>query len=51
MFVTYEGRSSNGRCFRNTEVITVRDGRIVEVEVHFGWSLPHEAPPGRFVGS
>jgi hypothetical protein len=50
MFVTYEGRSSNGRGFRNTEVITVRDGRIVEVEVDFGRSLPHEAPPGGFVG-
>jgi hypothetical protein len=28
----------------------VRGGRIAEVEVYFGRSLPHEAPPGGFVG-
>lgn len=27
----------------------VRDGQIVEVEVYFGWSIPHEAKPGGFV--
>jgi hypothetical protein len=26
--------------------MTVRDGKIVEVEVYFGWSIPHEAPEG-----
>ena len=26
--------------------MTVRDGKIVEVEVYFGWSIPHEAPAG-----
>ena len=49
VFVTYECESAAGRGFRNTEVMTVRDGRIVEVEVYFGWSLPHDAPPGGFV--
>lgn len=47
-FVTYECRTTEGHRFRNTEVITVRGSRIVEVEVYFGWSLPHEAPPGGF---
>jgi hypothetical protein len=30
----------------NTEVLTVRDGKIAEVEVYFGWSVPHEVPNG-----
>ena len=47
-FVTYEGRTENGR-FRNTEVLTVRDGQIHEAEVYFGWSLPHPAPEGGWV--
>jgi ketosteroid isomerase-like protein len=50
VFVTYEGRSTGGKGFRNTEIITVRQGQIVEVEVYFGWSLPHEAPSGGFTG-
>ena len=48
-FVTYEGRNTNGHRFRNTEILTIRDQLIVEVEVYFGWSLPHQAPPGGFV--
>lgn len=48
-FVTYEGRWANGSTFRNTEIVTVRDGRIVEVEVYFGWPVPHPAPQGGFV--
>src|SRR5215469_8511335 len=46
---TYIGQSSRGKPFRNTEVLTVRDGKIVEVEVYFGWSLPHKAAEGGFV--
>lgn len=42
--VTYEGTGSGGRRFRNTEVLTVRDGRITEAEVYFGWNVPHQAP-------
>ena len=49
VFVTYEARTSGGKRFRNTEIVTVRNGKIVEVEVYFGWSLPHEAPAGGFV--
>ena len=47
--VTYEGTSTTGGVFRNTEVLTIRDGRIVEVEVYFGWNIPHDAPLGGFV--
>ena len=50
VFVTYEGRNTNGRRFRNTEILTIRHQHIVDVEVYFGWSLPHTAPPGGFVG-
>ena len=49
VFVTYEGRRANGRRFRNTEVVTVRKNQIVDVEVYFGWSIPHEAQPGGFL--
>jgi len=49
VFVTYEGRNTNGHRFRNTEIVTIRDNHIVNVEVYFGWSLPHKAPPGGFV--
>ena len=49
VFVTYEGRNTDGRRFRNTEILTIRDGHIVDVEVYFGWSVPHRAPQGGFV--
>jgi ketosteroid isomerase-like protein len=49
VFVTYEGRSTGGERFRNTEIVTVRDGQIIEVEVYFGWSIPHKAKPGGFI--
>jgi ketosteroid isomerase-like protein len=49
VFVTYEARDSDGKRFRNTEIVTVQGAKIVEVEVYFGWSLPHRAPPGGFV--
>lgn len=48
VFVTYEGRA-NARRFRNTELLTIKDGRITDVEVYFGWSIPHEATVGTFV--
>jgi ketosteroid isomerase-like protein len=44
-FVTYEGRMGR-ETFRNTEVHTVRGGKIAEVEVYFGWNVPHKAKPG-----
>ena len=49
VFVTYEGRKATGEKFRNIEIVTVRNGQIVEVEVYFGWSIPHEAKAGGFV--
>jgi ketosteroid isomerase-like protein len=49
VFVTYEGRNTNGHRFRNTEILTIRDTQIVDVEVYFGWSVPHKAPRGGFV--
>ena len=48
-FVTYVGRTNDGKQFRNTEQFTVRDGKVGDVEVYFGWSIPHEAPAGGFV--
>jgi len=49
VFVTYEGRRADGRVFRNTEIVTVRKNQIIDVEVYFGWSIPHEAKPGGFL--
>lgn len=48
VFVTYEGRAA-GRRFRNTEILTIRGGQITEVEVYFGWSIPHKASSGGFI--
>jgi ketosteroid isomerase-like protein len=50
VFVTYEGRAADRR-FRNTEVLTVKNGRLTEAEVYFGWTIPHEAPPGGSVAT
>ena len=49
VFATYEAHVAGGGRFRNTEVLTLRGGRIVDVEVYFGWSIPHPARPGGFV--
>ncbi|MDR7008367.1 ketosteroid isomerase-like protein [Paraburkholderia strydomiana] len=51
VFVVYEGTSVRNRRFRNTERLTVRGDKIVEAEVYFGWSLPHDAPDGGSVKS
>jgi ketosteroid isomerase-like protein len=48
VYVTYEGTTAAGKGFRNTEMLLIREGKLVEVEVYFGWSLPHEAPEGSF---
>jgi ketosteroid isomerase-like protein len=50
VFVTYEGTGKSGKRFRNTEILTIRDGKVIEAEVYFGWTIPHEAPEGGFVG-
>ena len=49
VFVTYEGRGTSGKRFRNTEILTVRNGKISDAEVYFGWTIPHEAAAGGFV--
>ncbi|MEK1886362.1 MAG: nuclear transport factor 2 family protein [Phyllobacterium sp.] len=49
VLVTYEGHGTDGHRFRNTEILTVRDGKITEAEVYFGWSIPHAARRGGFV--
>lgn len=35
--------------FCNTGIVTVRGAQIVEVEVYFGWDLPHKPAVGGFV--
>jgi hypothetical protein len=47
-YVVYIG-SAGGRRFRNCEVHTVRDGKLIETEVYFGWDIPHKAPNGGFI--
>jgi ketosteroid isomerase-like protein len=47
--VTYETRMNDGKRFRNTEIFSVQDGKVTDVEVYFGWSIPHAAPVGEFV--
>ena len=51
IFVTYEARGAGGHRFRNTEIVTVRGSQIVEVEVYFGWNLPHKAAVGGFIAN
>ena len=48
-FIVYEARTSRGKTFRNSEVYTVRNGKLVATEVYFGWDLPHDAPEGGFI--
>lgn len=47
--IVYEAHTSTGKCFRNTEVHTVRRGKLVSTEVYFGWELPHRVPQGAHV--
>ena len=51
VFVTYELTATDGKRFRNTEIVAVRNGQVFEAEVYFGWDLPHKAPTGGFVRS
>ena len=39
VIVTYEAKTTDGRRFRNTEVLTFEGDRISRVEVYFGWDL------------
>ena len=47
--VVYELHMKDGRSFRNSELHTVRNGKVTDVEVYFGWSIPHQAPSGGFL--
>ena len=49
VFVTYVLTNTNGERFRNTEILSTRDGKVSDIEVYFGWMIPHEAPAGGFV--
>jgi hypothetical protein len=51
VFVTYEAQTTSGKLFRNSEVLRIRNGKIVEVEVDFGWNIPHDAAPAGFLAS
>ena len=39
VIVTYEGVKTDGRRFRNTEVLTFEGDRIRMQEVYFGWDV------------
>ena len=39
VLVTYEATKTDGRRFRNTEVLAFRGDQIVRAEVYFGWNL------------
>jgi ketosteroid isomerase-like protein len=39
VIVTYEGKTTDGRRFRNTEVVTFEGDKICRQEVYFGWDL------------
>jgi ketosteroid isomerase-like protein len=49
VFVTYELTKTSGNRFCNTEILSTRNGKVSEVEVYFGWTIPHEAQTGGFV--
>jgi len=51
VFATLEARNKKGYRFRNTEIWSFRHGKLVEAEVYFGWTLPHEAPLGGFINA
>ena len=39
VIVTYESKRTDGRRFRNTEVLTFASDEISRVEVYFGWDV------------
>ena len=48
-WVVYEARMMTNKRFRNAELHKVRDGKLVDTQVYFGWDLPHKAPAGAFI--
>jgi hypothetical protein len=47
-FIIYDAEIV-GKRLRNCEMHTARNGKLMSVEVYFGWDLPHPAAPGHFV--
>jgi ketosteroid isomerase-like protein len=39
VFVTYEARKTDGKRFRNTEILTFRGDKLTKAEVYFGWNI------------
>jgi ketosteroid isomerase-like protein len=39
VIVTYESTKTDGKRFRNTEILTFDGAKITKVEVYFGWNL------------
>jgi ketosteroid isomerase-like protein len=39
VFVTYESTKTDGRRFRNTEILGFDGERIARIEVYFGWDV------------
>jgi ketosteroid isomerase-like protein len=39
VLVTYESTKTDGKCFRNTEILGFDGDKICRVEVYFGWDL------------
>jgi ketosteroid isomerase-like protein len=39
VIVTYESTKTDGRRFRNTEVLTFDGDKVAKVEVYFGWDV------------
>jgi ketosteroid isomerase-like protein len=37
--VTYEATKTDGKRFRNTEILTFEGEKIIRAEVYFGWNL------------
>ena len=40
VIVTYESTKTDGRRFRNTEVLTFDGDKVSRIEVYFGWDVP-----------
>ena len=49
VFIIYEMKMRGGLGFRNVEVYTVHGEHVSEIEVYFGWNLPHPAAEGGFI--
>ncbi|WP_411819626.1 nuclear transport factor 2 family protein [Hyphococcus formosus] len=46
---SYEVTLISGREFRNTEILSLKNGKISAIEVFFGWDIPHPAARGKSI--